>query len=143
MDSNGILRLPFFHRKVTELIGAFVEWDARGVAPLTCYIPYYTVWTIYGEAKCFMRTGKLSGIFKIDREKDYFRVGKATMYAKGPNEKLLKKFVDIVHAIAKDHDLLSRIITAIAEMPGYPVKRHQNICYLLKIQFRRYDSIGH
>ena len=96
-------------RLTSKIPKAFVKWDARGVAPLTGYIPYYTVWAIHGEAKCFMRTGKLSGIFKIYPEKDYFRVGVATMYAKSPNEKLLKKFVDIVHVIAKDHDLLEQL----------------------------------
>ena len=95
-------------RLTSKIPKAFVEWNAKGVAPPTCYILCNAVWAIYQEAE-YLRTGTLLGIFKIDPEKDYFRVGVATMYAKSPDKKLSKKFVDIAHAIVKDHDLFEQL----------------------------------
>lgn len=87
----------------------FIGWDAKGTIPSTCYILDNTVWEIYTEARYFTASGKLLGVFKIIPEKDYFRVGVATLYAKSSDEGLLNEFTNIVDAIIRDESLLEQL----------------------------------
>lgn len=107
---NVVQMLESIEQRLTSQIPkTFIEWNARGVAPSTCYILYHTVWAIYQEAEYFMRTGKLLDIFQINPEKDYYRVGAATMYAKSPDKELVKKFIHTAYAIVKDYNLLEQL----------------------------------
>jgi len=95
---------------VTNIPKEFMEWNARGVNPPTCFLLENTVWEIYREAELFKATGKFEETsFKKDTEKDYFRVGTSTLYARSPDESLIDEFIDIVCGIVTDQSLIERL----------------------------------
>lgn len=88
----------------------FIEWDARGVNPPTCFLLENTVWEIYREAELFKATGKFEETsFKKDTEKDYSKVGISTLYAKSPDESLIDEFIDVVCGIITDQSLIDQL----------------------------------
>lgn len=95
---------------VTSIPARFTEWNARGVAPPYCYILENTVREIYREAELFVATGKFEEtLFKKNTEKDYFRVGMATLYAKSSDESLVDEFISIVCGIVTDSSLAEQL----------------------------------
>jgi len=95
---------------VANIPRQFVEWDARGLNPPTCFLLENTVWEIYRETEYFKAMGKFEETsFKKDAEKDCFRVGTATLYAKSPDESLIDGFISIVCAIVTDQSLVEQL----------------------------------
>jgi len=97
-------------RLIANISGEFIEWNARGVNPPTCFLLENTVWEIYREAEYFKAQGKFEETsFKKDTEKDYFRVGMATLYAKSPDGSLIDEFINIVCGIVTDQSLVEQL----------------------------------
>jgi hypothetical protein len=95
---------------ISNIPAKFTEWNAKGTSPPDCYILGNTVWEIYREAEYFKATGRFEETsFKKEKEKDYFRVGMATLYAKSPDESLIEEFKKIVCGFVTDQSLLEQL----------------------------------
>jgi len=95
----------------TNLPKKFTEWNARGISPPYCYILDYAVWEIFREAEHLSRTGEFeeTSFKKDDSEKNYFRVGMATLYAKSSDESSGNEFIRVARSIITDKSLLEQL----------------------------------